>query len=299
MTLPPFERIWRQTPLLAGATALILLFAGAAGALFSERDFRAQKMEQAEAHARVLAASVSAAIAFQDVNDAQQSVDALNANPDVAAVGIYTTDGVMFTGRSSPASAPPERLLQPERARYDDGYASATAPVVQNDTPLGLVYVRLSAGGGAERWARYIGFALLMVMGALMVAVIGAAQRALSNANTELTRRAEALSLSNDKLSAEIAERRKAESALAQAQKMEAIGQLTGGIAHDFNNLLMVISSGLRLLETRDDENKRASIVNAMRQAVDRGAGLTKQLLAFSRRQKLTPEVVLLQERID
>jgi signal transduction histidine kinase/ActR/RegA family two-component response regulator len=90
----------------------------------------------------------------------------------------------------------------------------------------------------------------------------------------------------------QMAERERMQDALRQAQKMEAIGQLTGGVAHDFNNLLMVISGGLDLLE-RDREGKRVRfLIEGMRNAVQRGAGLTRQLLAFARRQSLKTEPV-------
>jgi signal transduction histidine kinase len=299
MTAFRAERLLRHTPSLAIAAAAMLLLAGVAGAWFGERDFRAQKIEQATAHARVLAASVSAALAFQDPTEAQRAVDALTANPDIGAVGVYTSSGLLFAGRATPRDEPPVRLNALAPARYRDGYAVATAQVEASETPLGQVYVSLSAGGRASRWTRYVGVALLLLMAATLIAAVAAAQRAMSAANTELSFRADELARSNAQLSEEMTERKRAQDALAQAQKMEAIGQLTGGVAHDFNNLLMVISSGLRLLETRDDENKRASIVAAMRQAVDRGAGLTKQLLAFSRRQKLSPEVILVHERIE
>lgn len=84
----------------------------------------------------------------------------------------------------------------------------------------------------------------------------------------------------------------KAEDELRQAQKLEAVGQLTGGVAHDFNNLLMVISGGLNMLDRAPDEAKRAMLMSRMREAVDRGANLTKQLLAFSRRHELNPESI-------
>ena len=79
---------------------------------------------------------------------------------------------------------------------------------------------------------------------------------------------------------------------LAQSQKMEAIGQLTGGVAHDFNNLLTVITNSLDLLSapTRDEAQRRRVIRSAQR-AAERGAKLTQQLLAFSRRQPLRPEI--------
>jgi PAS domain S-box-containing protein len=83
-----------------------------------------------------------------------------------------------------------------------------------------------------------------------------------------------------------------ARAALAQSQKMEAVGQLTGGVAHDFNNLLTVITNGLDLLSgpLRDEAQKRRIIDSAQR-AAERGAKLTQQLLAFSRRQPLRPEI--------
>jgi PAS domain S-box-containing protein len=83
-----------------------------------------------------------------------------------------------------------------------------------------------------------------------------------------------------------------ARAALAQSQKMEAIGQLTGGVAHDFNNLLTVITNGLDLLAgpMRDEAQKRRIIESAQR-AAERGARLTQQLLAFARRQPLRPEI--------
>jgi PAS domain S-box-containing protein len=86
---------------------------------------------------------------------------------------------------------------------------------------------------------------------------------------------------------------------LAQAQKMEAIGQLTGGIAHDFNNLLMIVSGYAQILQGRLKEAKDKQAVEAIRAAASRGERLTRQLLAFSRRQQLLPVVVDLRQRMD
>ena len=86
---------------------------------------------------------------------------------------------------------------------------------------------------------------------------------------------------------------------VAQAQKMEALGQLTGGIAHDFNNLLMIVSGYAQILQSRLSEPKDVQAVEAIRAAANRGEKLTRQLLAFSRRQQLMPVVVDLRQRID
>ena len=91
---------------------------------------------------------------------------------------------------------------------------------------------------------------------------------------------------------------RESERRLAQAQKMEAVGQLTGGIAHDFNNLLLVITGNLELLETRvDGDNARALLKEAQNAAV-LGSQLTEQLLTFARRRQLDPRVVCLNDLV-
>ncbi len=94
----------------------------------------------------------------------------------------------------------------------------------------------------------------------------------------------------------DITERRKAEERLRQAQKMEAVGQLTGGVAHDFNNLLAVIVGNAELLGERLGVADRQ--VAAVLRAAGRGAELTQRLLAFSRRQPLKPQAIDLASRV-
>jgi PAS domain S-box-containing protein len=97
---------------------------------------------------------------------------------------------------------------------------------------------------------------------------------------------------------ADVTHRRAVEERLRLAQKIEALGQLTGGVAHDFNNLLQVISSGLQVVARQSDPQRRERIFTSMKQAVDRGARLCRQLLAFSRRQALKPVAVDLERLI-
>jgi len=85
---------------------------------------------------------------------------------------------------------------------------------------------------------------------------------------------------------------RHAEAALRQTQKLESIGQLTGGVAHDFNNLLAVFATGLQLLERNVTDEQRQRVFEGMRRAVARGTGLTRHLLAFSRRRPVNPESI-------
>jgi PAS domain S-box-containing protein len=102
------------------------------------------------------------------------------------------------------------------------------------------------------------------------------------------------------KITRDITERREAQLALqeaqtqrAHAQKMDALGQLTGGVAHDFNNLLMVVGGHIQVLGNRigDDPRLRRSI-EAIEAATRQGSTLTRQLLAFSRRQPISPSVI-------
>ncbi len=89
-----------------------------------------------------------------------------------------------------------------------------------------------------------------------------------------------------------------AEGALRQAQRLEAIGQLTGGVAHDFNNLLMIVSGSVHRLRRHLADEKQLQLLDAIGNATQRGESLTRQLLAFSRRQMLQPTVIDLSDRL-
>ena len=109
----------------------------------------------------------------------------------------------------------------------------------------------------------------------------------------ELTRRTEELTTVNSRLEAEIAQRKVTEGQLHQAQKMEALGQLTGGIAHDFNNLLTAVIGNLELARRRTGSDPHmAGLLEAALSAAERGETLIKDLLAFARRQPLRPKAV-------
>jgi signal transduction histidine kinase/CheY-like chemotaxis protein len=98
-----------------------------------------------------------------------------------------------------------------------------------------------------------------------------------------------------DRLLQQISERERAEGALRQAQRIEAIGQLTGGVAHDFNNLLTVVLGNVDILQRRsglDGNSVLAARLSAIRAAAERGATLTGHLLAFARRQPLMPKAI-------
>ncbi|HZD89926.1 MAG TPA: ATP-binding protein [Pseudolabrys sp.] len=89
-----------------------------------------------------------------------------------------------------------------------------------------------------------------------------------------------------------------AEAALRQAQRLEAIGQLTGGVAHDFNNLLMIISGSVQRLRGEVTDKKQKRLLDMIATATQRGESLTRQLLTYSRQQTLTPQVIDLSQRL-
>ncbi len=94
----------------------------------------------------------------------------------------------------------------------------------------------------------------------------------------------------------DITERRALEDQLRQAQKMEAVGQLTGGVAHDFNNLLTVIVGNSELIIDETEDHQLKPLAMMIMEAAERGAALTQQLLAFGRRQSLKPEPLVVSE---
>jgi PAS domain S-box-containing protein len=112
----------------------------------------------------------------------------------------------------------------------------------------------------------------------------------------------EALAQRNRELAEQIEERERVEQTLRQMQRLEAVGQLTSGVAHDFNNLLTVILGNItfveRALKKEGVNGHIADRINHMRTAAERGAKLTAQMLAFSRRQKLEPKPVDLNETV-
>ncbi len=289
---------WRPWPVAAIAGAAALLIAGVLMGLVSEASYRSQRLHETAVQADILAASLAAPLAFDDRQAAQEYVDALNANADLQAAGVYNETGALTAQFGRGRARPPARA-PPLKQSYRQGRAEVVVPVTQGGSRLGSVYLRTNVDPMYAALVRHTGVTLLVAMAFLFVVVLGQAQATLRRANRELAARAEELSDANRELQVQMEERERAEDALRQSQKMEAIGQLTGGVAHDFNNILMVASSGLDLLDRTSDPDRRQSLKDGIRQAVDRGASLTRQLLAISRRTALQPQVIDLKGQIE
>jgi len=294
----PFQRGWEPIRVAAIASAILLVAAGLSLTGYSAQIERSERAEQAQAQARILAASVSGELAFDDVRGARDYLNALLANPAVEGAAVYDSSGRLFAQGARPGQTVPARGLS-RRNLFEGSHLIIVTPVTQAGVAMGSVYLRTAIEPAGRRLARYAGVALLAAFAALVIFVLAAAHGALSRANHALEDRAEDLAAANLALTREMEERAKAEEALRQGQKMEALGKLTGGVAHDFNNLLMVASGGLELLDRTENPERRRKLKDGIREAVDRGARLTRQLLAFSRRSPLHAEVVDLGTRLD
>ena len=141
----------------------------------------------------------------------------------------------------------------------------------------------------AERQAR-VATQRTLLIGVIVLALLAAALLGFAVVR-ESRRHARELGERNRALENEIAQRERAEAQLRQAQKMEALGQLTGGVAHDFNNMLAIIVGNLDMLIRRlSGQEKLLSLAENALSGANRAAALTKGLLAFSRQQPLDPK---------
>ena len=287
-------------PIVALASLLVLLIAGVAIAVVSEQSVRLQTAREAGAQADLLASAVSGALAFDDTEAAQDYVNAVQITPSVLTAAVYDENGRMVASFGRDGETVFHTAASGDRATmFDDGHLLVARPVEEAGQRLGVVQLKLLETPRAQRFSRYAGLLLVLGLAALVVAALAVAQGALRRANRQLADRAAELVRANALLQQQMVEREKAEEALRQSQKMEAIGQLTGGIAHDFNNLLMVASSGIELLDRTDDPKRRKTLSAGIRQAVERGAALTRQLLAFARRSPLKAEVLDLRGHVE
>lgn len=290
----------RGLPIVALACLAVLLVAGVFVSVAHERAMKLELAREAGAQADLLASAVSGALAFDDAGAAQDYVDAVQVNPNVLAAAVYDDQDRLVAGYARAGEAIPR--VAPRGAtptRFHDGQLTVVRPVTQGGQTLGTARLRLMDTPASQRFSRNAGTMLVLALAALLIAVLALTQSALRRANRSLSVRAAQLGEANARLQQEMVEREKAEEALRQSQKMEAIGRLTGGVAHDFNNLLMVVSSAIDLLQRSDDPVRRGALMEGMRQAVERGSGLTRQLLAFSRQTPLRTAVIDVGEQIE
>lgn len=237
-----------------------------------------------------------------DADYFQQFHSQLAADDAGLAITLFRGDGVVFARwpelqRQPERMSPQGELLSRVLAGQDSGTIRSVSSLDRQERLMLYrrlgdypVYIGVGRDLGAlqSQWlaelGRVAGFVVVPVLLLVLAAYVA------------MRRTREALDAAR-RLQEESTARRQVEEALVQAQKMEALGRLTGGVAHDFNNALMVIAGNLHLLR-RTQPDAPAKHLDAIGRAVDSATKLTRQLLAFSRRQPLAPEVVALQERL-
>ena len=221
----------------------------------------------------------------------------LAASPEDSMV-LVRADGTLLVRSPAVAGEPLQRALSLQNtravlARLELGTSMFTSPLdgIERvasyrklaDYPIYVGY-GLSVAAVLATWnAHLFAYGAVALLAALTL--FGVTWLALRAARMEVTARAGLLD--------EMARREKAEDALRQSQKMEAVGQLTGGVAHDFNNLLAAVLGNLELLAKRlpDDPRLHRYVASAI-EGARRGASLTQRLLAFARHQDLKFEPV-------
>ncbi|HYD24138.1 MAG TPA: ATP-binding protein [Croceibacterium sp.] len=287
MRLTVFQRMGRgllERRWITGVLALLLLTSSLVLGWQRERAAIGEEARGAGSQAELLAGSLAGALAFDDLVTTREQLDALKLDPDIQAAGVYGADGTFVAGFAKRGDPLP-RTVQPHEPEIVGRQLSVVVPVREGNLMLGSIYLRTSIEPFAERLSRYLAIGVVILMAALLIAILGASNAASAAANR--------------RLQSEIVAREQAETALRHSQKMEALGQLTGGVAHDFNNLLMAASSGLELMGRAKTDERREQLTAGVRDALDRGARLTEQLLAFSRRSPVHSRPIAVAAHID
>jgi signal transduction histidine kinase len=288
----PQSRFWKLFPAIALTIAVGLLVAGVVMAFYSERSYKEQQISDVSVQAQILASTVTAALVFDDEDAAQEYVSALQANREILTAAVYNENGALVASYSRSGKAP--TTVEFREPYFENQRLIVVAPVIQGGATIGAVYLETITEPVLQRILRYAAVGLLITMASLVAAVFGAAHAALTKANAELKSQASDLAQANRLLQTQMREREKAEEALRQSQKMEAIGQLSGGIAHDFNNLLTIVKGNLQLLQKRLQSGRTdvGRYVEFAMDGVNRATNVTQRILAFSRRQPLSPKAV-------
>ncbi|MGH8759599.1 MAG: CHASE sensor domain-containing protein, partial [Burkholderiales bacterium] len=153
------------------ACTIALLLAGLIIVAYENLTYRDQKTREVSVQAEILAASVTASLAFSDPKAAQEYLTALKANPEIAAAGVYAADGALFASyaRSGPISRPLPVRAEPQGQRFEGDELTVSWAVKESRGQIGTVYLRADVEPLATRLARYGGILLLVMVGSLLI----------------------------------------------------------------------------------------------------------------------------------
>jgi hypothetical protein len=282
MIAAPIQKNSFEMPqMLAGLLAFGILLFGIAAVVQADNAYRSERVERAMVRSEILAFSVTAAVDFGDREAVNRATDAFRADPNTRIAAVYDRKGNLLGDYSRQGFQAPSRL--PRNNGDPDTVIEIFVPIEKAQARIGTVYLQADAMPFIQRAARFATISIFVLAASLIVLILSLGQRSLRRANADLAQK-------NIELQTAIETRQAAEAQLRQAQKMEAVGQLTGGIAHDFNNMLAIVLGGIDMAERRiDDTAKARSALAHAREGASRAADLTKRLLAFARQQPLQP----------
>ena len=302
---------WKLVVVTIVTSAIVELLAVAAIILYVGQNYRVQKAREFAVQAEVLAASLTAPLAFGDREATREYLSALQANQEITAAGAYRADGKLLASYLR-AGTPPGLLptaQQPAGERIRGPTLTVSQPVAHAGSTIGSIYLVVDVDTLMTQLARFSGLILLAVFGSLAIAVPISIQMtaAISNAIREIAGAASRIKAGEldidippttrtDEIGVLISTFRQMVASLRdmmQQERLRALGQMSSGIAHDINNAMSPVALYTdSLLESEPDLSPRTrSYLETVKRVVADVTATVGRMRDFSRKRE--PEMTL------
>lgn len=302
---------WKLVLVTVLTSAIVEMIAVGVIAFYIGQNNRSQKVREFSVQAEVLAASLTAPLAFDDVDSTQQYLYALHANPEITAAGAYGSDGRLLAGYARVGAA--SRILPPHAPpsgeQFRDSQLLVAQPVTRAGTAIGTIYLVVDVETFAAQLARFGALILLATLGSLVIAVpisirlhaaISDAIRGIAAAASRVkagdfgfeppsSTRTDEIGVLVSTFGQMVASLRE----MMQQERLRALGQMSSGVAHDINNAMSPVSLyTASLLESEPNLSERTrNYLEMVRRVVGDVTATVARLRDFSR--KRAPEMTL------